>query len=37
MESMAVVMRANKRMLDQGFDPGAMMPRRAYDIYSDIS
>lgn len=35
MDSLAVIMRANKRQRDMAFDPGALTGPRAYDIYSD--
>jgi hypothetical protein len=34
-DSFAVVVRANKRLQDLKFEPGALMSRRLYDIYSD--
>jgi hypothetical protein len=36
-DSLAVVLRANKNLEEQRFDPGAMMRRRYYDIYSDLA
>jgi hypothetical protein len=36
-DSLAVVLRANKNLQEQRFDPGAMMRRRYYDIYSDLA
>jgi hypothetical protein len=32
-----VVLRSNKNLEEQRFDPGAMMRRRYYDIYSDLA
>jgi hypothetical protein len=36
-DALAVVLRANKTLEEQRFDPGAMMHRRYYDIYSDLA
>lgn len=36
-DALAVVLRANKNLEEQRFDPGAMMRRRYYDIYSDLA
>lgn len=36
-DALAVVLRANKNLEEQRFDPGAGMGRRSYDIYSDLA
>lgn len=36
-DALAVVLRSNKNLEEQRFDPGAMMRRRYYDIYSDLA
>ena len=36
-DSRALVLRANRKLREMGFDPGAAMTRRSYDINSDLS
>jgi hypothetical protein len=36
-DALAVVLRSNKNLEEQRFDPGALMRRRYYDVYSDLS